>query len=193
MKNPYEVLEIKEGSSKEEIKRAYRELAKKYHPDQYGNNPLKDLAETKMREINEAYDYLMKNTSDSTSYSNTSYNNSYNEIRMDLQRGNLNAAEEKLNRINIRNAEWNYLMGLLSMQKGWYDASYNYLNTACNLDPSNMEYRQAFSRINNNNNAYRSTYYNTNPKSNDCCSMCLCLWCSDSLCECCGGDLISCC
>ena len=60
-KNPYKVLGIKEGASYDEIKRAYRELAKKYHPDRYQNNPLSDLAEEKMREINEAYDELMKN------------------------------------------------------------------------------------------------------------------------------------
>ena len=59
-KNPYKVLGIKEGASYDEIKRAYRELAKKYHPDRYQNNPLADLAEEKMREINEAYDALMK-------------------------------------------------------------------------------------------------------------------------------------
>jgi len=60
-KNPYKVLGIKEGASYDEIKRAYRELAKKYHPDRYQNNPLADLAEEKMREINEAYEELMKN------------------------------------------------------------------------------------------------------------------------------------
>ena len=48
MINPYEVLGIKEGASQDEIKRAYRELAKKYHPDQYGNNPLRNLAEETM-------------------------------------------------------------------------------------------------------------------------------------------------
>lgn len=47
MKNPYEVLGIKEGASEEEIRRAYKELARKYHPDKYANNPLSDLAEEK--------------------------------------------------------------------------------------------------------------------------------------------------
>ena len=58
--NPYEVLGVPEGASEEEIKRAYKELVKKYHPDKYQDNPLSDLAEEKLQEINEAYDMLMK-------------------------------------------------------------------------------------------------------------------------------------
>ena len=61
MRDPYEVLEINRGASKEEIQKAYRKLVKKYHPDQYRDNPLAKLAEEKLAEINEAYDYLMKN------------------------------------------------------------------------------------------------------------------------------------
>jgi len=58
-RNPYEVLGLKPGATQEEIKTAYRELVKKYHPDRYQDNPLSDLAEEKIREINEAYETLM--------------------------------------------------------------------------------------------------------------------------------------
>src|SRR5574344_234203 len=78
-KNPYKVLGIKEGASYDEIKRAYRELAKKYHPDRYQNNPLSDLADEKMREINEAYDTVMKNAGGNYQYKpdyEQSYDNS---------------------------------------------------------------------------------------------------------------------
>ena len=57
--NPYQVLGVTETATDAEIKNAYRELAKKYHPDNYGDNPLADLAEDKMQEINEAYDSIM--------------------------------------------------------------------------------------------------------------------------------------
>ena len=60
MKNPYSVLGISDKASVDEVKKAYRELAKKYHPDNYINNPLADLAEEKMKEINEAYDSIIK-------------------------------------------------------------------------------------------------------------------------------------
>ena len=55
MRDPYSVLGVDQNASDEEIKKAYRELARKYHPDNYQNNPLADLAEEKMKEINEAY------------------------------------------------------------------------------------------------------------------------------------------
>ena len=59
-KDPYSVLGVSPSASDEEIKKAYRELAKKYHPDAYRNHPLSGLAEEKMKEINEAYDEVQK-------------------------------------------------------------------------------------------------------------------------------------
>ena len=63
MKDPYSVLGVSQSASDEEVKKAYRELARKYHPDNYQNNPLADLAEEKMKEINEAYDAITKQRS----------------------------------------------------------------------------------------------------------------------------------
>lgn len=198
MKNPYEVLGVKETASKDEIKKAYRELAKKYHPDQYGANPLRDLAEDKMRELNEAYDYLMKNTSDSSNFnSGGNYgggygNSSYQSIRVDIQNGDFGAAESKLNRMNVRDAEWHYLSGIINQRKGWYDAAYNNLSTACRIDPTNMEYREALGRMTNRNEFFRDSYRGTR-RDMDFCDICTTLYCLDCCCECSGGDFISCC
>lgn len=238
MANPYEILGVREGATKEEIKKAYRELAKKYHPDQYGTNPLKDLAEEKMREVNEAYEYLMKKASDGYSgasysnkndqgrkdYNNTSYNtgnnynannnyntgnnystgnnynsgNNFNEptayssIRSDIQRGNYKSAEAALQSVTNKDAEWYFLMGMLHMKKGWYDSAKNYLATACNMNPSNLEYQDAVNSMNRRNNNYRNNYYGKSRRDDEC-DFCLKLWCADSLCECAGGDLIGCC
>ena len=60
MKDPYEVLGVAQTASDSEIKKAYHELVKKYHPDNYANNPLADLASEKMKEINEAYDTITR-------------------------------------------------------------------------------------------------------------------------------------
>jgi molecular chaperone DnaJ len=74
MSNPYEVLGVRENASQEEIKQAYRDLVKKYHPDKFKDNPLSDLADDKLKEINEAYDTLTKGSTsggaNSGAYSN---------------------------------------------------------------------------------------------------------------------------
>lgn len=199
MKNPYEVLEIRNNASRDEIKRAYKELAKKYHPDQYGNNPLRDLAEDKMRDINEAYQYLMSNTPESSFGNESTYSNSHNSsssyqsIEMDIRNGNLNYAEQNLNRISVRDAEWNYLMGLLNIKKGWFNEAFNNLNVACRLDPRNSKYREEFNRLNNMNTSYREPYYKNRRKDVGLCDICATLYCLDCCCECCGGDFINCC
>lgn len=73
-KSPYEVLGVKLGATPEEIKRAYRGLVKKYHPDNYANHPLEDLAKEKMQEINNAYDQLT-NPNASSGRSQSAQNN----------------------------------------------------------------------------------------------------------------------
>jgi molecular chaperone DnaJ len=206
MRNPYEVLEIKQGASPEEVKQAYRELVKKYHPDKYNDNPLKDLAEEKMREINEAYESLTSQSYQGDSgyrgnegYSDRSYDNGSNEaqafarIRDHINRNNLRAAEDELNRSNTKNAEWYYLRGMISMRKGWYSQAYEDLQRAVNMDPSNYEYREAYNRVLNSNRSYQNNSYRSRGSSNDMCDTLTCLCCSDQCCECMGGDLISCC
>lgn len=194
------------------MKQAYRELAKKYHPDKYNNNPLKDLAEEKMREINEAYEYLTKNQTyqgssgyrgsegySSNSYSGGSYNTGYNEsqvftmVRDYINRNNIRTAEDELNRINTKNAEWYYLRGVISLRKGWYSQAYEDLQRAVNMDPSNYEYRDALNKVMYSNRNYQTNAYRRRGSSDDFCDTLTCLCCSDQCCECMGGDLISCC
>lgn len=59
MTDPYQVLGISSSATDEEVKKAYRELSRKYHPDTYVNNPLSDLAEEKFKEVQEAYQQIM--------------------------------------------------------------------------------------------------------------------------------------
>ncbi len=179
--NPYEVLGVSENASEEEIKRAYKELAKKYHPDKYQNNPLSDLAEEKLREVNEAYDMLMKNGG-----GNVYGTPDYMQCRRYIDAGNLRAAEKILNKANNRNAEWFFLSGMLSYRKGWYDDARNKLQTATTMDPNNVEYSQAYGRILNTggqfqNQAYGRGYGNNNDM---CCQALQCYICADCCIDC---------
>ena len=206
--NPYEVLGVKPGATPDEIKSAYRKLIKQYHPDKFIDNPLKNLAEDKMIEINEAYDSLTKNSgnnnynsgssNNTSNYNNTSSsaNSSYEfqEIRRSIQSRNYAFAENKLNSISNRTAEWHYLYGAVLLNKGWYDSALEHMNTAVNMDPNNFEYRQGLNSLKQRSNNYSNPYYRTTNSNNaDMCNCCINLWCLDSLCECAGGDLIGCC
>jgi len=201
LKNPYEVLGVKEGASKEEIKKAYRELVKKYHPDQYRDNPLAQLAEEKMREINEAYDYLMgtgnktgSSESQRGTWSQQGGTGFYYQVRMHINSGNIGVAENMLNNTSDRSAEWYFLKGLIFLRRGWYDQAVTHIQTAVSMDPSNYEYREALNRLHNTNRVYRTDAYGRGYNQDlDLCTICQCLWCSDCCCECMGGDLISCC
>lgn len=206
--NPYDVLGIKPGATEEEIKSAYRKLVKQYHPDQYGDNPLKDLAQDKLAEINKAYDMLKNkggnNNAGYSSYSDNSNNYSdssnaygnntgtYAEIRRLIQTRNNSAAERMLSQISNRDAEWNFLYGVVMMNKGWFDSALNHIESACRMDPNNFEYRQTLNSIKNRGQSYGGSY-RTATGNADACNCCLNLWCLDSICECMGGDLIGCC
>ena len=207
--NPYEVLGIKPGASQDEIKSAYRKLVKQYHPDQFRDNPLQELAEEKLAEINEAYSMLTNGSAGSnnyssnssysnsqSSYSNNSYNNSnYNygadlsQARMYIQRRNIRAAEDILSRITDRNAEWYFLTGIVHMNKGWYDSALQNIRTASSMDPNNFEYRQTLNQLQSRTRDYGNPY-RTSRNTANACDCCMDLWCLDSMCECMGGDLI---
>ena len=75
--NPYQVLGVSQGATKEEIRSAYLALVKKYHPDRYQDSALKEQAEEKMKQINAAYDMLTKEPQQgSASYGGSSYGGS---------------------------------------------------------------------------------------------------------------------
>ncbi len=188
-RNPYEVLGVREDATEEEIKIAYRDLVKKYHPDKHQDNPLEGLAEEKLREINEAYDYIMKFggngsfTGDSGGFGASS---EFAQIRQYLDMGNLGAAEEALNRVSVKNAEWIFLSGMLSYKKGWYDDALSKIQQAMNMDPANNEYQSAYNSLMMRAGGYRTQAYGRGYRSNEdlLCQACQCYLCLDCCCDC---------
>ena len=206
MNDPYKVLGVSPDASDDEIKKAYRALARKYHPDKYRDSDLADLASEKMKEVNAAYEEIKqmresggkgKRSSDSYAGSSSSSGNPrYNEIRRYINNGNDRQAESLLNNIpsEERNAEWNFLMGCVCVKRGFYMDAQRFFDTACSMDLYNNEYRAAQERLRTRAGGYGGGY-NTSHNSGGCsgCDICSSLLCADCCCECCGGDLISCC
>ena len=214
MRDPYQVLGIPSTATDEEVKKAYRNLARKYHPDNYHDNPLEDLAQERMKEINEAYETIRNqrkaaqsggqsgygsgynpgygagyNTGYNTGYSGA-YGAAWQRIRLAISQGNLNLAEELLNAQTDHNGEWNFLKGAVCYRRGWLDEALRYYRTACQMDPTNAEYRQALEYMEGTDDtAYRpgGGSFGTLCGGNPCMSLC-CLW---ALCN--GGGYWFCC
>ncbi len=201
MADPYQVLGISPNATDDEVKNAYRQLARKYHPDNYVDNPLADLATEKMKEINEAYDEIQRRRrgggqsqgygqgyGGQQSYGQSQYAppSQLDDIRQMIQNGRLLEAEELLEGIpqQRRDGEWNYLMGSIYYSKGWLDSALNYYTAACRLSPGNLEYRAAYQRL------MQQRQYGAYPAaatSCDCCETCATIYCCSSCCSCLGN------
>ena len=189
MTDPYKVLGISPGASDDEVKEAYRRLARKYHPDNYVNNPLSDLATEKMKEINEAYDEIQRQRTGSASAGgcrrgSASGSSRFAVIRRLINLNRLGDAEELLDGIAAgqRNAEWNYLKGIVNYRKGWLDNAVTYLSNACNMEPGNMEYRSTLNRLLQQQNGYTGQ-----SAGSSVCEVCASLYCANLCCNCMGG------
>ena len=160
--DPYKVLGIAPGATDEEIKRAYRNLSRKYHPDANVNNPDRAQAEEKFKEVQMAYDQIMKEKQQGSGYGYNS-GNSYGygggqsyHYNQSTENPKLQAAAnyianrcyaEALNVLNgipfsERSARWYYYSAIANAGSGNNVTAKEHASQAVNMEPSNMEYRQ---------------------------------------------------
>lgn len=201
MTDPYKVLGVSRSATDEEIKDAYRQLAKKYHPDQYAESPLKDLADEKMKEINEAYDAITAQRKGGYTGAQNSVhynqNSGFNDVRSLIMSGRIADAEQILNGVPAerRSAEWYFLKGSVLYRRGWLEEAKDHFSRACQMDPGNGEYSAALNQAMNQRGGMYGGYNPNRSTGGECntCDMCSGLLMADCCCECMGGDLIPCC
>lgn len=197
--DPYKILGLAPGASDDEVKRAYRQLAKKYHPDM---NPGDAHAAKMMNDINAAYDQI-KNPPKQTTTQNEydpfagwyqqqqeqSYHSSGSEFVVAwryIQSGSYQEALYVLNGIptNRRTAEWYYFSAIANTNLGNRVLGYEQINQACRMDPTNEQYQLTKEQIEYHGHVYQERQQAFHFTNLDPGKMCL------GLCICC--NLMSC-
>lgn len=203
-KNPYEVLGVSPSASDDEIKKAYRELSRKYHPDANINNPLADLAAEKFKEVQEAYDTIMRDRTSGSGYSygyGSGYGNSYGngytggqiDPRLQAAANYINSrryreALNTLDQVNERSGMWYYLSSCANAGCGNNILARDHAAQAVNMEPGNPQYRQLLNQLEFGSNRYSNSPYGGGyaPGSSNSCgtgNLCCDLWiaaCDDS-------------
>ena len=145
MASAYEILGVARSASESEIKRAYRDMARRWHPDRFPEGPERMWAEQKMTSINIAYNEALEACTGGVDLGAAgTEDEQFADARRLLEIGQVSAARQALMRIAARSAEWNYLFGATLLRQGEYEKAVLYFGIAARQKPQNQQYRAAY-------------------------------------------------
>ena len=216
MTDPYEVLGVSRGASDDEIKKAYRKLSRTYHPDANINNPNKDQAEEKFKEVQQAYEQIMKEREYGSSSQNGygsygnyggfgNYGNAGSSAYQDeesmrrraaanyVQSGHFQEAMNVLDSLGQKNGEWYYLAAMANMGMGNNVTALDQIREAVRQEPDNMQYRMLLQRLEGGGTWYQEQQNPFGGMPSDGSDYCMKLCLANLACNlCCPGGMFCC-
>ena len=182
MFDPYSVLGVSRDASDDEIKKAYRKLSRKYHPDANINNPNKAQAEEKFKEVQQAYEQIMKEREYGSS-GNYNINSRHYKEAMNV-----------LSSLQQRNGQWYYLSAMANMGLGNNVNALNDARSAVNMEPDNMQYQMLLQRLEGGGTWYQEQQNPFGGMPSDGSDYCMKLCLANLACNlCCPGGGMFCC
>ena len=193
MLDPYSVLGVSRNASMDEIKKAYRKLSRKYHPDANINNPNKEEAEEKFKQVQQAYDQIVREREQGASQSSWSgefgggYQTQDDQRSMEMRAAAnyINAAHYQealnvLNRMAERNGQWYYYHAVANAGAGNTASAMEDARKAVDMEPNNMQYQQLYQQLQSGGQWYwnQGNGYGYERPGNgfgNCCCQCLCM------------------
>lgn len=139
----YSVLNISPLATRAEVRAAYRELARRWHPDRFTEGPERDWANEKMAAINAAYRACL-NRPVSRGFDRDADKRALRRIEELIEGGQYPMARRMLMEIATRCAEWNYLFGAMLLKTLEREKALIYLGVAVHQQPENTKYVQAY-------------------------------------------------
>lgn len=199
MKDPYQVLGVSHNASEDEIKKAYRKLCRKYHPDLNMNKPNADEYEARFREIQSAYKEIMDQrqgkSNNNDFFGRDSYHTSNDDEDSMHKKAAINFVQNRrfaeavnvLNSIKNRDAEWYYISAVAQSGMRNDVMALQYARTAANMEPSNVQYQMLLKQLENPSFRYQEMQspYSQTDGTSECLRCCAYNLICNALLSCC--------
>lgn len=198
MQEYYKILNLPQDASIEEIEKAYQALKDKYSKERFYEGEIGNEAARQLTKVETAYSEIMASRKNANSKSETV--NDFSEVESLIKKGDISAAQEKLDNCVDRNAEWHYLQSVVFYKKNWINESKKQLEIALSMDPHNVKYSDSLTKLKQkiefndrqfhsaNSTSYGEQDVNRQmggTDSNGCLTFCATWCCMDMLCSMC--------
>lgn len=195
--NPFLVLGLTRDATQAEVEEAYIRLRDKYRLDMHQEGDMGRYAAERLSEVEKAYSEIKTLFEAKINYDG----NIYSTIEQFIKNNKYDEAQNALDKISERGAEWHYYQSAIYYKKGWLTEARSQLKLAVSMDPDNEKYANAYRKLDdklnnrtraeyqqNMNNGYQRSYQQNagyrDETADSCCACCQGLLCANCLCDC---------